>query len=95
MFPEARLKEIEQAKRLVVLQSDIHRGLIGLETTSLRACLPDLGAARARLAASPPLMVATAVVAGMFAVRYWRKLAKHAPALFTLWRWWRSLRRRT
>jgi hypothetical protein len=92
MFSQARLKELDDAKRLVVLQSDIHRGLLRLESAALCRRFTGLRAPPDELAANRPLILAGAAVAGVLAVRYWRTLARWAPSLLTVWRWWRSVR---
>lgn len=91
MFAKARLKELDEAKRLVVVQSDIHRGLFRFETAALYGRFANLRSARARITASRPLLVAAAAVAGVLATRHWRTLAQWAPSVLTGWRWFRRL----
>jgi hypothetical protein len=93
MFAEPRLKELEDAKRLVLLQAEIHRGLLRLECQTLFDRFGRLSSAGVGAAASPPLVIAGTAVAGVLAVRYWRTLLKHAPAVLAAWRWWRSWQR--
>jgi hypothetical protein len=92
MFAKARLRELDDTKRLVVLQSDIHRGLLQLESAAVRERLAGFLSARQKLAARGPLLIAGAAVAGVLAVRHWRTLARWAPSVLAAWRWWRALR---
>ena len=68
----------------------MHRSLIGLECENLRARLADLQAARERVAAGSPLLIAGGAVAGLLAMRHWRKLARWIPAALTVLRWMRE-----
>ncbi|MBI5384512.1 MAG: hypothetical protein HZA90_07460 [Verrucomicrobia bacterium] len=83
------MKELDQAKRLVVLQADLHRHLLQLEAVALRERLAGLGAARATLKSPRPLLVAAGVVAGLLALRKGRALARWMRTAFTAWRWLR------
>lgn len=92
MFAQARLRDLAAAKRLVVLQSDIYRGLVQVEGAALRERLAKVRTAREKVLANRPLLLAGAAVAGVLAVRHWRALARWAPSILTAWRWWKSLR---
>jgi len=86
----SRIRELEAAKRLVVLQSDLHRQLIQMETTALRKRLTGTGVADGRTIPSRPILAAASVITGLLAYRHWRALARWAPSVFAAWRWWRS-----
>jgi len=94
MFAEARLKELDEAKRLVVLQADVHRGLLQLESAVLREQLARLRSVGGTVTANRPLLIAGAAVAGLLAARHWRALARWVPSVLVAWRWWRRLRSR-
>jgi hypothetical protein len=91
MFAKEQLKELAEAKRLVVLQSDIHRGLLRVEGALLAERLAGVRAARKKLAANRPLLLGGAVIATVLAIRHWRALARWAPSVLTVWKWWNSL----
>ncbi len=75
MFAKARLKELDDVKRMVVLQSDIHRGLLQIESTALCERFARFDAARAKLKTHRPLLVAVALFGGFLATRRWPVLA--------------------
>jgi hypothetical protein len=87
MFTGQRLSELEERKRLLVLQSDMHRGLLRLEAGLWRERLSWVRSTQTTLAAGRPLLLAGGVVAGVVALRHWRSLLRWAPALLTAWRW--------
>jgi len=85
------LKDLREAKRLVMLQSDIHRGLLEVECLALREYVAWPWGARGKAVASRPLRLAGAALAGVLAVRYGRKLVKFMLPVLAAWRWWHSL----
>ena len=89
MLARRRLSELAEARRLVVLQADLHRNLLRLETETLRERFAGLTAARDRLWSGRPVWVAGAVLAGVLAVSRWRTLLRWAPAAATVYRWFR------
>ena len=82
MFAKQRLNELAGRRRLLVIEADLHRSLIGLERESLRERLAGLRAARGKAAANRPLLIAGGAVAGLLAMRHWRKLARWIPPVF-------------
>jgi hypothetical protein len=82
-----QLNELAERRRLLVMESDLHRSLLILERENLRARLAGLRAARERVAAGSPLLIAGGAVAGLLAMRHWRKLARWMPAALTVLRW--------
>ena len=89
MLARRRLSELAEAKRLVVLQADLHRNLLRLETDTLRERLAGLTGTRDKLWSGRPVWVAGAVLAGVLAVSRWRALLRWAPAVVTAYRWFR------
>lgn len=92
MFAKQQLNELAERRELLLLEAELNRSVIGLECESLRARLADLQAARERVAAGGPWLVAGGAVAGLLAVRHWRKLAGWIPTALTALRWVQSLR---
>jgi hypothetical protein len=92
MFAQERLKELAERRRLLVLEADLHRSLINLERETLRARLTGLEAARERVSAGGPWLVAGSAVAGLFAVRHWRTVVRWLPTAWSAWRWMKSLK---
>ena len=87
---QQQLNELAEHRRRLVLEADLHRSLIGLERETLRARLAGWQAARERLLAGGPWLVAGSAVAGLVAVRHWRKLLRWMPAALTVVRWMKS-----
>ena len=94
MFAQRQLNELAERRRLLVMEADLHRSLISLERESLRARLTDLREAREKVASHSPLLIAGGAVAGLLAMRHWRKLARWLPAALTALRWAQSLKNR-
>ena len=94
MFAPERLNEVAQRRRLLVLESDLHRSLIILERERLRVQLAGIHAARERLAAGGPWLVAGGLLAGLLAVRHGSRLVRWLPTAWAAWHWARSLKGR-
>lgn len=92
MSPPRQLNELAERRRLLVMEADLHRNLIGLERASLRAQLADLRLAREGVTANKPLLLVGGVLAGWLAVRHAHKLARWLPTALTAWRWLQSLK---
>jgi hypothetical protein len=93
MFEKGQMNELAERRRLLVMEAELHRSLIGMECESLRERLAGLQAARKKVAASHPLMIAGGAVAGLLALRHWRKLASWGPTVFAGLRWMKAFRR--
>jgi len=86
MFAQARLKELAEARRLLVMQSDIHRGLIRLEIASWTGSLDGLDSVRAKIAGHPRLASLGAVLSGLLLMRYRRALVRWTFLGLMSWR---------
>jgi hypothetical protein len=86
--------ELTERRRLLVMEADLHRGLVALERERLRERLAGLQAARNHVAAGGPMLAAAGAVAGLLAVRHWRKLARWIPTAIAALRWMRTRNRR-
>lgn len=91
MFARKSLNELAERRRLLVLESDLHRNLIALDFRNLRSRVAGLQAARERVKAGGPWLAAGGAVAGVLALRHWRKLARWVPTALTAVRWVKSL----
>lgn len=92
MFAKQQLNELAERRRLLVMEANLHRSLIGLEREGLRERIAGLHAARKKIASNSPLLIAGGAVAGLVAVRHWRKLARWIPTTLTALRWVQSLK---
>ena len=93
MLAKQQLKDLAERRRLLLLEADLHRSVIGLECENIRKRLAGLNVARERMKAGGPWMVAGGAVASVFALRHWRRLLQWAPAALTALRWVKSLKR--
>lgn len=87
------LTPLEERKRMIVLQADLHRSLLQAELVGLRSQFDRLGEARDKVRAAGPWLGVVAAVAGVFAARNWRSLAGWAPTAIAAWRWIQEFRR--
>lgn len=94
MLAEKQLTSLAERRRLLVMEADLHRQVIATEIEAVRARLEWLARARETASAGKPWLAVGGVVAGLFAVRHWRKLAAWAPAALEALRWARKLVRR-
>lgn len=94
MSASQQMKELAERRHLLVVEAEIHRSLIVLERESLRTRLAGLQAARQRVTAGGPLLVAGGAIAGLLTFRHWRKLLHWAPTALTALRWVQSLKGR-
>ena len=83
------MNQLAERKRLIVLQSDLHRHLLALECANLRA---RLAAARAKLWTMAPWVLGGGAVAALLAARRRRGLARWISGALTVWRLWKQLR---
>lgn len=90
MPAQRQLSELQERKRLLILQSDLHRLLLRAECSSVSARLSWLSEVKSQVrSASPWLGVGTAVV-GMLATRRLRRLALWTSTAIAVWRWVRQ-----
>lgn len=92
MSPEREITTLAERKRLLLLESQLHRNLIALECQGLRARLDTLDNLRARLSRLNPWLLAGAGTAGLLAAGRWRSLLRWLPAALAAWRWLQRLR---
>ena len=88
------MNELAERRRLLVMEADLHRSLIGLEREKLCARIVALREAQERVTSSKPLLIAGSAVAGLVAMRHWRKLARWIPAAVTALRVTQLLKRK-
>ncbi len=82
-----RLKDLEDAKRLLVLQSELHRRLLRLEFDSLRDRFAGVAAVGGKFSAHQPLLWVGAGLAAVLAVRRGRTLLRWLPTAVAAHRW--------
>lgn len=85
------MNDLAERRKMLLLEADLHRSVIGLERVNIQTRLADLKKARERVAPGGPWLVAGSAVAGLFAVRHLRNLAVWIPTAMTAWRWMKSL----
>lgn len=92
MLAKDQLNDLAERRRLLVMEADLHRSLIGLECESLRGRLGGLQAAREKVVSNTPWLMAGGAVVGLVAVRHWRELSRWLPAALTALRWLQALK---
>ena len=83
MFRE-EMNSLKERKRLIVLQSELFRGVIGLESAALRARLES---ARTMVQTGRRWVLAAGTVAGLLAAWRGRGLTKWISTAMEAWRW--------
>ncbi len=94
MFAKQQMNALAERRRLLAKESELHRTLIRLECKSLQKRFAGINAARERVKLGGPWLATGGTIAGLLAVRHWRKLARWAPAALTALRWVKALRSR-
>jgi hypothetical protein len=84
--------ELEERKRLLILQADLHRTALRAEVAGVRSRLQWLQAAREKVGAASPWLALGAGVAGILAARRWRNLVRWIPTALAALKWIRKLR---
>ena len=93
MPEKSKLSELTERRKLLLIEADLHRNLIMMEVENLRAHVADLESARQRVT-SNPWMLAGGTIAGVFAFRHLRQLARWAPVAITAFQWFKSATKR-
>lgn len=92
MSAKKELDALAAHKELLILEGELHRSVIQLECAALQRRFTMLKTAQSQIAASGPWWAAGSAVAGLLAIRHWRKLLHWAPTLVTAARWLRKFR---
>lgn len=88
------MNELAERRKLLVMEADLHRAVIGLERANLQLRLAKLRAARERLATNKPLLLAGSAVGGLLALWKGRKFVSLIPAALSALKWARTLAKR-
>lgn len=91
MSAEKRLNDLAERKRLLVLQSDLHRAVLLAEAANARARLQWVVEARQKFSSGPAWLAGSAV-AGVLVAKNWRRALKLLPVGLTAWRWIKKFR---
>lgn len=86
------LNDLAERKRMLVLQSDLHRALLQAECAALRDRVEGLNEVRKRARSASPWVMAGAAAMGLVAVWKGRKLTGMIPVAVAAWKTWKSLR---
>jgi len=80
------MNELAERKRLLVLEADLHRGIIGMEHQQLRAAVADFWSVPKKVATGKPLLFAGAAAAGFLACRKWPGFRSWLPTALAVLR---------
>ncbi len=86
------MNELAERKRMLVLQSDLHRALLQAECAAFRDRLEGFKEVRERARSASPWVIAGAAAMGLVTVWRGRKLARMIPMAVAAWKTWKSLR---
>jgi hypothetical protein len=92
MLDQGPMNELQERKRLLVLQGDLHRALLQAEAMKLRSQLDWLTDARQKAKSASPWLAVGAGALGLVAASKWRSLATWAPTALMAWRWVQKFR---
>jgi hypothetical protein len=94
MFAKESLNDLAERRRLLLMEAELLRSVIGMERESLRGQLAGLPAAWETVRSRSPLWIAGGAVAGLLTTRHWRKLALWILSAVTALRWAQSLKKK-
>lgn len=83
--------ELAKRRRLLVLETGLHRAALRAEASRIRDGLGWVTQTRSKLRAAAPWFALAAAVAGVVAAGRWRRLASWIPAGIAAWRFGRGL----
>ena len=81
------MNDLSERKRLLVMESDLHRAVIALECAALRE---QINSARSSAQSLRTWLVAGSAVAGLVAAETRSRLTRLLPLALSAWRWWRK-----
>jgi hypothetical protein len=79
MSARQQLNELAERRRLLLVEADLHRALLRADCEAVRAKFSGLRSVRDQLAGHKPLLMGAAGVAGLLAMRHWRRVAAWLP----------------
>lgn len=86
MFAESELEKLEETRRLLMAEADIHRSRLCLEAVGWSARLEEVQSVQRSFKAYRGLLVAGAAVVGLIAARRGGSLLRWIPAALGAWR---------
>jgi hypothetical protein len=84
--------ELQERKRLLVLQSELDRASLCVECARLGARLSWMQNTQEKVRSASPWLALGAAAVGLLAARRGRKLARWLPTVLTVWRWIQRLK---
>jgi hypothetical protein len=85
MSQAQQLNDLAARKQLLLLEADLHRGIIGIEYQSLRGRFVPLMDIGGQFSSRNPWYIGGSALAGLFAMRHWRKVVRWMPQALALW----------
>jgi hypothetical protein len=90
MSAQTGMNELAERKRLLLMEAELHRSIIGLERQRLEERMASLTMLRGHFIGGGSWLVAGAALAGLLAVRRWGNLMRWLPRVMWVWRFWRK-----
>lgn len=85
MFAPRQMTELQQRKRLLVLEADLHRAMLCAGVANVRERLDWLQAAREQARSAGPWLGLGAAALGLLVAWRGRKLARWIPTALAAW----------
>jgi hypothetical protein len=92
MFRHERISDLERRQDELVLQSDVHRHVLALESAAWAQRLAWVEALSQPASRPRRWLIPAALLGGVLAARGWRTLVRWLPIGLLVWRWLRRLR---
>lgn len=86
------MTELEERKRLLILQAGLHRATLRAECVRVRARFNWMSETRQKLGAAGPWLALGAGALGILAARRWRAVARWIPTALAVLRWIKKLK---
>ena len=84
------MNDLAERKRLLILESELHRSIILVEAEGIKSRLQFITQLRQQVSPRNPWFVGGSALAGLLAVRHWRKTIRWLPQAFAVWKLWRK-----
>ena len=86
MFSGSKLKELEEAKQLLIAQAELHRSMLRMEAAGWTSRLARIQGVRDSLMSYKGIIMTVAAGAGLIAATRGRSVFRWIPTALSMWR---------